>query len=71
MNDHRFDGPDCGVDGCQREIGHIGPHRSYGIGLPPADPRLMTPSYGMTSEDRVLLIGALAVIVGILLLVKA
>lgn len=23
----RFAGPDCGVDGCQREVGHIGLHR--------------------------------------------
>lgn len=26
MDDPRFDGPDCGVDGCQREVGHIGDH---------------------------------------------
>jgi hypothetical protein len=23
----RFDGPSCGVDGCEREVGHIGDHR--------------------------------------------
>lgn len=23
----KFDGPDCGVDGCEREVGHIGDHR--------------------------------------------
>lgn len=24
--DPRFVGPDCAIDGCQREIGHIGDH---------------------------------------------
>lgn len=27
IHDPRFAGPDCGVDGCQREVGHIGDHR--------------------------------------------
>lgn len=26
-DDVRFGGPDCGTDGCQREVGHIGDHR--------------------------------------------
>lgn len=27
MTTRSFDGPDCGVDGCEREKGHIGDHR--------------------------------------------
>lgn len=29
-----FDGPDCGVEGCEREVGHIGDHRR----MPPDPP---------------------------------
>lgn len=28
MTRHDFDGPDCGVDGCRREVGHIGDHHN-------------------------------------------
>lgn len=47
MSEDRWDGPDCGVDGCQREVGHIGDHRRVEEITPRSIDRA---SFGLTTE---------------------